>query len=84
MGSELNGVNLRKRAKLLRLPLNRVAAEAGLNKHTLSELGKTRSRGAVSSTLTRVLRVIEEHERAELARLAALHPDFFHKRENAA
>lgn len=81
MASELIGSVLIERAKASRLPLARVAREAGLNKHTLSNMGKDRN--VLQSTLIKVRRVIESRERSELMRLYELHREWFDNPERS-
>ncbi len=72
MPEQLNGAVVVQRAEAIRLPLNAVAAVAGLNKHTLSNL--KRGRDVRMSTITRALEAVVAEELRLRDRLNALHP----------
>jgi hypothetical protein len=72
MVEAVTGSLIRDRAARIRVPMTEVAAAAGLNKHTLSNLKHDRP-GVRVSTLAKCMRVIEERELALRDYLVSLH-----------
>lgn len=60
--------DLIRRAKAIRLPLRRLAAEAGLNDHTVGRMARRTDR-VEARTVKEVDRVINSHERQLLMQL---------------
>lgn len=85
MDDEPSGRELIQRAEALRLPLARLAAEAGLNKHTLYQLARRSNNERVEQrTLRRTRQVIESYERALLVKLLGLHREWLESKGHVA